>query len=39
MIKIIKLRHRSLDKKHLKKAGVHIGRNVVEITIKIKAIV
>ena len=25
--------------KHLKKAGGHIGRNVVEITIKIKTIV
>ena len=25
--------------KHLKKAGVHIGRNVVEITIKMKTIV
>ena len=25
--------------KHLKKAGGHIGRNVVEITIKMKAIV
>ncbi len=25
--------------KHLKKAGGHIGRNIVEITIKIKTIV
>ena len=39
MIKIIKLRLRNLDTKHLKKAGGHIGRNVVEITIKMKTIV
>ena len=39
MIKIIKLRLRNLDYKHLKKAGGHIGRNVVEITIKMKTIV
>ena len=39
MIKIIKLRLRNLDNKHLKKAGGHIGRNVVEITIKMKTIV
>ena len=39
MIKIIKLRLRHLDNKHLKKAGGHIGRNVVEITIKMKTIV
>ena len=30
MIKIIQLRLRNLDKKHPKKAGGHIGRNVVE---------
>ena len=30
MIKIIKLRLRSLDNKYLKKAGGHTGRNVVE---------
>ena len=34
MIKIIKLRLKNLDKKHLKKAGGHISRKVVEITIK-----
>ena len=39
MIKIIKLCLRNLDNKHLKKAGGHIGRNVVEITIKMKTIV
>ena len=39
MIKIIKLRHRNLGNKHLKKVGGHIGRNVVEITIKMKTIV
>ena len=39
MIKIIKLRLRNLDNKHLKKAGGHIGRNVMEITIKMKTIV
>ena len=38
-MKIIKLRLRNLDKKHLKKAGGHIDRNVVEITIKMKTIV
>ena len=27
------------DKKHLKKAGGHIGRNVVNITVKMKSIV
>ena len=37
--KIIKLRIRNLDNKHLKKAGGHIGRNAVEITIKMKTIV
>ena len=30
---------RNLDNKRLKKAGGHIGRNVVEITIKMKTIV
>ena len=39
MIKIIKLRLRNLDNKHLNKAGGHIGRNVLEITIKMKTIV
>ena len=39
MIKIIKHRFRILDNKHLKKAGGLIGRNVVEITIKMKTIV
>ena len=39
MIKIIKLRLRNLDNKHLMKAGKHIDRNVVEITIKMKTIV
>ena len=39
MIKIIKLRLRNLDNKQLKKAGGHIRRNVVEITIKMKTIV
>ena len=39
MIKIVKLRHRNLDNKHLKKAGGHIDRNVMEITIKMKTIV
>ena len=39
MIKINKLRLKNLDNKHLKKAGGHIGRNVVEITIKMKTIV
>ena len=39
MIKIIKLCLRNLDNKHLKKAGGHIGQNVVEITIKMKTIV
>ena len=38
MIKINKLRLRNLDNKHLKKAGEHIDRNVVEITIKMKII-
>ena len=38
IIKIIKLHLRNLDK-HLKKAEGHIGRNVVEITIKMKTIV
>ena len=36
MIKIIKIRLRNLDNKHLKKVGGHIDRNVVEITIKMK---
>ena len=39
MIRIIKLRLRNLDNKHLKKAGGHIGWNLVEITIKMKTIV
>ena len=39
MIKFIKLRLRNLDNKHLKNAGGHIDRNVVEITIKMKTIV
>ena len=39
MIKINKLSLRNLDNKHLKKAGGHIGRNVVEITIMMKTIV
>ena len=39
MIKIIKIRLRNFDNKHLKKAGGHFGRNVVEITIKMKTIV
>ena len=39
MIKINKLGLRNLDNKHLKKAGGHIGRNVVKITIKMKTIV
>ena len=39
MIKINKLRLRNLDTKHLKKAGGHIGLNIVEITIKMKTIV
>ena len=39
MIKIIKLRLRNLDNKHLKKAGGHIDRNSGEITIKMKTIV
>ena len=34
MIKIIKLRLGNLDNKHLKNAGGHIGRNVVDITKK-----
>ena len=34
MIKIIKLRLRNLDNKHLKKAGGHISQNIVEIKIK-----
>ena len=39
MIKITKLCLRNLDSNLLKKAGGHIGRNVVEITIKRKTIV
>ena len=39
MVKIIKRRLRNVDNKHLKKVGGHIGRNVVEITIKMKTIV
>ncbi len=39
MIEISKLHLRDLDNKHLKKAGGHIGRNVVEITMKMKTIV
>ena len=39
MIKINKLRLRNLDNKYLKKARGHIGRNVVEITLKMKTIV
>ena len=39
MIKINKLRLRNLDNNHLNEAGGHIGRNVVEITIKMKTIV
>ena len=39
MIKIINLRLRNLFNKHLKKAGGHIGRNVMEITIEMKKIV
>ena len=39
MIEIPKFCLRNLDNKHLKKAGRHIGRNVVEITIKMKIIV
>ena len=39
MIKIMKLRLRNLDNKHMKKAGELIGWNVVEIAIKMKTIV
>ena len=39
MIKITKFRLRNFDSKHMKKAGGHIDRNVVEITIKMKTIV
>ena len=39
MIKNIKLRLRNLDNKHLKKTGRYIGRNVIEMKIKMKAIV
>ena len=39
MIKINKLRLRNLDNKHLKKARGYIGRNLGEITIKMKTIV
>ena len=39
MIKITNLRLRNLHNKHLKKVGRHIGRNVVEIAIKMKTIV
>ena len=39
MIKINKLRLRNLDNKYLKKVGGHIGRNIGEITIKMKIIV
>ena len=39
MIKIIKLRLRNLDNKYPEKAGGHISRNDVEITIKVNIIV
>ena len=39
MIKIINLHLRNFDDKHMEKAGGHIDRNFVEITIKIKTIV
>ena len=39
IIKIIKLRLRNLDNKHLMKAGGYIDQNAVEITIKMKTIV
>ena len=39
MIKITKVRLRNLDSKHMKKVGGHIGRNVVEIAIKMKTMV
>ena len=39
MIEISKLCLRNFDNKHLKKTGGHTGRNVVEITTKMKTIV
>ena len=39
MIKINKLRLTNLDNKHMKKPGGHIGRDVGEITIKMKTII
>ena len=39
IIKIIKPRFKYFDNKYLKKDGGHVGRNVVEIAIKMKTIV